>query len=181
MYGLEKDDKPVHLNVNFGLRRRLGVFENFIGSANMMADVASTCSQVCKISLATKAAEIRSILSKFDASTLAAYLHSAAYEASAQRLWQAFLGKWHILATSWVHSNVPDLEFGFESPLGYVEPSMPNVDGLVAVIEAPAWLPKGKGKGLWSDNGVDGSISLEVDAMKRLLVDAHLWKHGTKY
>lgn len=51
---------------------------------------------------------------------------------------------------------------------------MPPFDGLAEIMEAPGEL-KGKEGGSWIDDGVDVSLFLEAEAMKRLLEDEGLW------
>jgi len=51
---------------------------------------------------------------------------------------------------------------------------MPPFDGLVEIMEAPGEA-KTKTGGSWIDDGVDVSIYLETNAMKRLLTSKSLW------
>ena len=60
----------------------------------------------------------------FDAPAIGSFLHDAAFEISPQRLWRCFLGKKHILQTSWIQSGFQDVDFvGVGGPgLRYVRP-----------------------------------------------------------
>jgi len=188
--GLEHDEETVHLDISFGLRSRLSpaLPDAFLGSPVMLADVSSSGREASMESPAAMASRIRSTLARFNSSTLSAHLHDAAYEASPQRLWQAFLGRRHVLVTSWVHSRVYEVDFGTALPPRYVEAVMPSMDGCVQLMEAaPVESSKevlGSSRDLkklnhWCDNGVDVSIHLESKAMERLLKDPLLRKYSS--
>jgi hypothetical protein len=120
---------------------------------------------------------IRSHLGLFTPNAIAAHLHDAAFEVSPQRIWQTFLGRKHILQTTWVGAGANDVDFvgsrgpGKEAPkLRYVQPEMGG-DGLVLVAES---IGEEKG-GHWSQNGADVIIYLPRDVMGRLDKDPDLW------
>jgi hypothetical protein len=104
---------------------------------------------------------------------IAAHLHSLAYETCPQRIWQAFLGSRHLLVTSWARAGVYDVDFGLnDSPrIRYAEGVIPDLDGCVLIKEAPPSPNAESSGGSWTDNGVDVSIHLRAEDMKRLIVD----------
>ena len=152
-----------YLDLTIGLRPRLSLPSNFLGSPIMIAAVPWTLSS-SNPSLSALASSIRSILQKFTPSSIGAILHDAAFEVSPQRLWRAFLGPKHILQTTWVQSGFQDINFiGEGGPeLRYVQPEMGG-DGLLLVMEA-----LGSEKGHWTANGVDVHVFLEKETMMRV-------------
>jgi hypothetical protein len=162
-----------YLDLTMGLRPRLSLPRNFLGSPIMIAAIPWTITDSIT-SLTTLAARIRSTLQKFIPSAIGACLHDAAFEVSPQRLWRAFLGEKHVLQTSWIQSRFQEVTFLGESgpKLRYVQPEMGG-DGLLLVMEA-----LGEEKGHWSANGVDINVYLEATAMERLLEDPSLWGEG---
>ena len=110
--------------------------------------------------------QLNTILSQlFQIDQISAYLHDVAYEASPQRVWQAFLGTQHTLVTSWQQLRAYEVYFGHtlaSTPklARYVQGVMPRMDGLVQVMDI-------------GDSGdFDISLSLETSAMARLLRDS---------
>lgn len=171
-----------YLDITLGLRSRLSLSQNFLGSPIMIAAVPfivpSMTSQYPPLS--ETASLIRSYLQIFTPSAIGAYLHDSAFEVSPQRLWRAFLGKKHILQTTWVGSGAYEVDFvgcstsGNEPPkLRYVQPEMGG-DGLVLVMEG---LGDEKG-GHWTQNGADVIIYLASNVIKRLESDPGLWGEG---
>jgi hypothetical protein len=144
----------------------------------MIAAIPSTTPSppIAYPSVATVASTIRSTLEIFTPSALGALLHDTAFEVSPQRLWRAFLGKKHILQTTWVGAGAGELDFiGEGGPkLRFIKPEMGG-DGLVLVIEG-----LGGKKGHWTANGVDVMVYLEKRAMERLLEDPGLWGKGVR-
>ncbi|RFU29809.1 hypothetical protein B7463_g6526, partial [Scytalidium lignicola] len=182
------------LNLTFGLRARFEPHlpESFLGSPIMLAAVShiisssytsdSSGAQDANKEISTLASKIRSTLQVFTPAALSSHLHDAAFEVCPQRLWQGFLGKKHTLVTSWVYTGAYDVLFareedwGSDGALRYVEPLMPNMDGLLEIMEAGASGKSSEGGRHWTDNGVDVSIYLENGTMKRLLSDELLWR-----
>lgn len=162
-----------YLDLTFGLRPRLSLPLNFLGSPIMIAAIPLTTPSppIAYPSIATVASTIRSTLEIFTPSALGALLHDTAFEVSPQRLWRAFLGKKHILQTTWVGAGAGELDFiGEGGPkLRFIKPEMGG-DGLVLIIEG-----LGEKKGHWTANGVDVMVYLEKGAMERLLEDPGLW------
>lgn len=171
-----------YLNITLGLRPRLSLPQNFLGSPIMIAAIPTIIpSSVSRYpSLSEIASLIRSHLQIFTPSVIGAFLHDSAFEVSPQRLWRAFLGKKHVIQTTWVGAGAYDVDFvGVSSSskdppkLRYVEPEMGG-DGLVLVIEG---LGENKG-GHWTQNGADVVIYLQKDVMDRLESDPCLWGDG---
>ena len=173
---LNSPETQTYLNMTFGIRPRLSppLPENFLGSPILIAAIPSPSSSSTEETLLSQSAkQIRSTLQKFTPSAISAHLHDAAFEYCPQRIWQAFLGRKHVLLTTWLYLGVHDVDFvGKGGPeLRFVESVMPSCDGLVQIMEAPGE----KGDGHWSRNGVDVSLFLEKGAMERLLGDEMLW------
>ena len=177
--GLENDSHQVHINVSFGFRNRLSppLPDRFLGSPIIMGHVSSSGSEACKETLSPMAHNIRSTLAKFDALALAAVLHDSAYELSPQRLWRAFLGKRHIIMTSWVHQHVYDVDFGTGQPPRYMGAVIPLMDGIVQVTEAAPKLRKDGKSSHWADDGVDFSLRLEKEVLERIVKDPWLRRY----
>lgn len=162
-----------YLDLTMGLRPRLSLPQNFLGSPIMIAAVPWTLTSTLP-TLSSLASTIRSTLLKFTPSAIGACLHDAAFEVSPQRLWRAFLGRKHILQTTWVQSGFQNVDFvGEQGPeLRYVQPEMGG-DGLLLVMEA-----LGGEKGHWTANGVDVNVFLEKEVMEKMLQDPMLWGQG---
>ena len=171
-----------YLDLTIGLRSRLSLPENFLGSPILIAAIPtvipSTASQYPKLS--EIASRIRSYLQIFTPNAIGAFLHDSAFEISPQRLWRAFLGKKHILQTTWVGAGACYVDFvghsrtGTEPPtLRYVQPEMGG-DGLVLVMEG---LGEKEG-GHWTQNGADIILYLTSDVAERLEKDPGLWGEG---
>jgi hypothetical protein len=173
-----------YIDVTLGLRPRLSLPHNFLGSPIMIAAIPiitppSSASQYPP--LYEIASRIRGYLEVFTTSAIGAFLHDSAFEVSPQRLWQAFLGKKHILQTTWVGAGVYDVNFvasgsSDKGPkLRFVQPEMGG-DGLVLVMEG---LGEEKG-GHWSQNGADVIIYLAKDVIERMDSDPALWGDGAQ-
>ncbi|KAH8820850.1 transferase family-domain-containing protein [Xylogone sp. PMI_703] len=183
----------VFLDLTFGLRSRLDppLPESFLGSPIMLTAIPHITSSSYSSKnpvhggadeeIANLASKIRTTLEVFNSSAISAHLHDAAFEACPQRLWQACLGRKHILLTSWIYTGAYDVIFTPEDPevngraLRYVEPLMPCMDGLVEIMEAGTSTQGNQGKRHWTADGVDVSVYLEDGAMKKLLSDELLW------
>jgi hypothetical protein len=155
--------------------------EDFLGSPIIMMNIELPGSEVgCEqTSNATSAMvaitrKIRHTISTVsDPANLADHLHSVAYEKSPQRIWQAFLGRRHILVTTWARAGIYDVDFGLGSRIRYTDGIVPNLDGCVLIKEAPP--PSGQflsGSRLsWTGSGVDISVHICTEDMERLLKD----------
>jgi hypothetical protein len=178
---LGKDDGPVHCDLVLGLRSAFNLSEDFLGSPIIMMNIELPGSEVgCEqTSNATSAIiaitrKIRHTISTVsDPANLADHLHSAAYEKSPQRIWQAFLGRRHILVTTWARAGIYDVDFGLGSRIRYADGIVPNLDGCVLIKEAPP--PSGlflsESRLSWTGRGVDISIHICTEDMERLVKD----------
>ncbi|CAN9198940.1 unnamed protein product [Alternaria alternata] len=187
---LGKDDGPVHCDLVLGLRSAFNLGEDFLGSPIIMMNIELPGSEVGReqTSNATSAMvaitrKIRHTISTInDPANLADHLHSAAYEKSPQRIWQAFLGRRHILVTTWARAGIYDVDFGLASRIRYADGIVPNLDGCVLIKEAPP--PSGQflsGSRLsWTGSGVDISVHIRTQDMERLLKDPLLLPHLDK-
>ncbi|KAH6674433.1 transferase family-domain-containing protein [Halenospora varia] len=166
---------PTWLDMSFGLRARVNppLPPSFLGSPILAAAIRyPNTSPSGPVQLSAVATQIRKTIAEFTPDAVSAILHDSAFEVSPQRLWRCFLGKKHVMLTTWLYLGLEEVDFvGTGGPrLRYVGPVMPPCDGLVDVLET-----LGEAKGHWSSNGVDVSVFLEKNAMDRLLVDSMLW------
>ncbi|KAH6622418.1 transferase [Boeremia exigua] len=178
---LGKDDGPVHCDLVLGIRPAFKLGEDFLGSPIVMMNVELPGSEVgyeqssdAAAGMVPIARKIRHTISTVsDPANLADHLHSAAYEKSPQRIWQAFLGRRHILVTTWARAGIYDVDFGLGSRIRYADGIVPNLDGIVLIKEAPPTSGESSSgsRPSWTDNGVDVSVHICTEAMERLLKD----------
>ncbi|KAK2690438.1 hypothetical protein QWA68_011232 [Fusarium oxysporum] len=170
--GLENDTDPIHCNLVYGVRSSFQLEKDFPGSPVVMMNIELPASEVTNpSSISTVATQVRNTLKTIsDPSNMAAHLHSLAFEKSPQRIWQAFLGRRHILVTTWARAGIYDIDFGVGSACRYAEGVVPEMDGNVLIREAPG--PPVK---YWTDNGVDVSIHIRTEDMQRLIRDPLLF------
>ncbi|KZL81257.1 transferase family protein [Colletotrichum incanum] len=179
--GIGKDDGPVYCNLALGVRSAFKLGEDFIGSPIMMMNVELPYSQVSCVesgnttgAMVYIARKIRDTISRINnPSSLADHLHSVAYEKSPQRIWQAFLGRRHIVVTTWARAGIYDVNFGLGSRVRYADSVVPNLDSSIVIKEAPS-SPREFFSGTrpsWTDSGVDISVHIATDDMERLLKD----------
>ncbi|KAK3325988.1 transferase family protein [Apodospora peruviana] len=175
--GLGNDTNPVHCDLTLGLRPVLQLGNSFMGSPIILMNAEMTGAEVAReggISLVARCLR-ETIIKMSDKAGLAAHLHSVAFEKSPQRIWNAFLGRRHILVTTWARSGIYELDFGFGSVIRYADGIVPNMDGCILIKEAPPSCQKeatsSGGKPAWTDNGVDITVPLRAEDMERLLQD----------
>jgi hypothetical protein len=170
-------DSEVHCDVTIGLRTRVEppLPPSSLGSpllnvyTTLPWSVASSATALPRI-----ASSIKATLSCFTPAAVAALIYATAYELAPQRLWHAFLGRQHLIVTSWAHTGLYKCDFGTGEKPGYVHPIMPFVDGCMQVMEArPTGVETPTKK--WYEAGVDVAIYLEKEAMGRLVKDEHIW------
>ncbi|KAF2625641.1 transferase [Macroventuria anomochaeta] len=178
---LGKDDGPVHCDLVLGVRYAFKLGENFMGSPIIMMNVELPGSEIgykqssnATSAMVPIARKIRHIISTVsDPANLADHLHSAAYEKSPQRIWQAFLGRRHILVTTWARAGIYDVDFGLGSRIRYADGVVPNLDGNILIKEAPPSSGEflSGSRPSWTDSGVDISVHICAEDMERLLMD----------
>lgn len=167
------------MDLTIGLRPRLGLPQNFLGSPIFLLAIPSLPSDheddKQTPTLSATATHIRTHLNMFSRPAIAALLHDAAFEVSPQRLWRACLGREHVLQTSWVNSGFQEVDFVGEGgvKLRFVMPEMGG-DGLLLLMEG---LGDEKGE-RWTRNGVDALVFFEEGCMERLVEDRKLWGKG---
>ncbi|KAF5544030.1 hydroxycinnamoyl-CoA shikimate quinate hydroxycinnamoyltransferase [Fusarium phyllophilum] len=170
--GLENDTDSIHCDLVYGVRSSFQLKEDSLGSPVVMMNIELPACEVSNPSSITQVAtQVRKTLKTIsDPFNMAAHLHSLAFEKSPQRIWQAFLGRRHILVTTWARAGIYDVDFGFGSMCRYAEGVVPETDGNVLIKEASG--PLGK---YWTDNGVDVSIHIRTEDMERLITDPLLF------
>jgi hypothetical protein len=175
---IEEDKVHACISISLRPRARLDLGDAFIGSPIQIAAVALPVSDFAGHEMqASIASTIRTTLATLDRGALQAQVHSLAYEASPQRIWQAFLGRKHIIFTSWVKEGAYDVDFGHGQAL-WMEPVMNDMDGIVVACEASDRRQRERdytkpiaSNGKWFEHGVDVSIHLERKALQVLLED----------
>lgn len=190
-------EELVHCDLVYGVRERLSLGDDFLGSPLVMLDISAKASSSpsSTTDLGQLATLIRETIQKVSTDDIRAHLYSVAYEDSPQRLWQAFLGKRHILVTSWVQTDVYKVDFGAGMVPRYVEAIMPDLDGIVQVITGPRGggvrdeeeeeaygkmeeegdRRRTRARKTWYRDGVNISVHICSDAMEKLLKDPHLF------
>ncbi|EFR05475.1 transferase [Nannizzia gypsea CBS 118893] len=174
------DNRPVHCDLVYGVRPAFKLDKSFMGSPIIMVNVEMSASKPPALqAIAQRIRQTITDISQPD--LLAAHLHSVAYEESPQRIWQAFLGRRHILVTTWARAGIYEVDFGFSSSsapsIRYAEGVVPDMDGNVLIKEAPP-LKKtdlSDGRSSWTADGVDVSLRLRAEDMDRLLQDPLLF------
>lgn len=174
--GLQDDQDSVHCDLVLGTRPAFQLGSSFLGSPTMMLNIEMTASNVASgKALGPVANRIRETLSTVnDPKRLATHLHSIAYEKSPQRIWQAFLGRRHILVTTWARSGVYGVDFGLGSRIRYADGVVPCLDGCILIVDGPPTEPTPtldpEARG-WTEDGVDVTLPLRCEDMHRLLQD----------
>ncbi|KAF4416195.1 Hydroxycinnamoyl-Coenzyme A shikimate quinate hydroxycinnamoyltransferase [Fusarium acutatum] len=112
--GLENETDSIHCDLVYGVRSSFHLKEDFLGSPVVMMNIELPAREVANPSSITQVAtQVRNTLKTIsDPSNMAAHLHSLAFEKSPQRIWQAFLGRRHILLTTWARAGIYDVDFG---------------------------------------------------------------------
>lgn len=184
---LQDDPGPVHCDLVYGLRPALQLGPAFIGSPIIMINVEMSGVDVAAGGkeglLQPIAQKIRKTIHQVSRPmALAAHLHTLAYEKSPQRIWQAFLGRRHILVTTWARAGLYDIDFGLGESIQYADGVVPDMDGDVVIKEAPPKKAKNtssenESKRSWTGNGVDISVHVRDQDMERLMKDPYLFPH----
>jgi hypothetical protein len=171
-----KPDEQSFLDMTFGLRTRLDLPARFLGSPLRQIAVSGNPS----LSSSSLSRSIRSTLQRLDdKKACSALLHDLAYDATGQNIWATFLGRRHLLCTSWTRLGVYDVDFGCGSKPEYVDAFMPASDGLLQIMEArpsstataKESLGEGQGGSPWWKDGASVSLHLAEETMARLIAD----------
>ncbi|KAH7176747.1 transferase family protein [Dactylonectria macrodidyma] len=180
---LKEDTGPVHCDLVLGVRPAFQLGDAFVGSPVIMMNVEMPGMEVAATTGSRHDAEsvllwpiaqrVRDTIRRIgDPVHLAAHLHRLAYEKSPQRVWQAFLGRRHILVTSWARAGIYDVDFGLGSSIRYADGVVPDMDGNILIKEAPPSLDAASSSPQsWTGNGVDVSVHICAEDMQRLLQD----------
>ncbi|KAL4775413.1 hypothetical protein BDW60DRAFT_214685 [Aspergillus nidulans var. acristatus] len=129
------------------------------------------------------ATKIRSSISLYYPDNLKARLHDLCFEVTSQRLWEAYLGRRHVIFTSWAHLSLYEVDFGgSRGRPRFVEPYMPVLDGLLCLMDGRPGQKDKEGNRNWCDDGVDVAVSdtemsfsFATEAMERSRDDPELW------
>lgn len=159
------------LDMTFGFRSRLDLPARFLGSPLRQIAVTGSPGQP----LTSSANSIRSTLKRLDdPEACKALLHDLAYDTTGQNIWATFLGRRHLLCTSWTRLGVYDVDFGSGGKPRYVDAFMPASDGLLQIMEAS---PMSTGEDImpenrsWWKDGASVSLHLAEETMARLIAD----------
>jgi hypothetical protein len=177
--GLQEDGDPIHCDLVLGTRPAFQLDDSFIGSPTMMLNIEMPATEIASgKALPSIAHRIRSTISTVNnPQRLASHLHSIAFEESPQRIWQAFLGRRHILVTTWARAGLYNVDFGLGSRIRYADGVVPCLDGCILIVDsAPVGdaAATGSSRREWTENGVDVTIPLRAGDMRRLLGDGLL-------
>lgn len=171
-------DEESFLDMTFGLRTRLDLPARFLGSPLRQIAVPGNPS----LSSSSLSRSIRSTLQRLDdKKACSALLHDLAYDTTGQNIWATFLGRRHLLCTSWTRLGVYDVDFGCGNKPEYVDAFMPASDGLLQIMEArPSSTAKAtasmtaeeeRGSTCWWKDGASVSLHLAEETMARLIAD----------
>lgn len=176
-YSPENKDGKVHADIAIGLRKRIDppLPDGFVGSPLSQIGVSMPANEACSIDcVATMANEIRKTSSTMTPDLVAAHIYGVMQELTPQRVWQVFLGRRHVLVTSWVHTGVYKVNFGGQCGPRYVHAIMPAIDGCVQIMEgSPIGKPDPQ-EGNWYDDGVNVNVYLAATVMAKFLEDPEL-------
>ncbi|GFZ48339.1 hypothetical protein JCM24511_06087 [Saitozyma sp. JCM 24511] len=180
----------VHLDMSLGLRNRLtpALPPAFLGSPIINLTASLQTSSL----LSSLPAAARSIRSTIISSIpfLPALIHHEAFALDPIREWNAFMGKEHLMVTSWLGIGAGEVDFG-DGPAEWVCADMWPIDGLVVLMDkgtGRGWSEPRKtrgedgrigsgerlGNGRWHDNGVTIRLVLTEDDMAAVLADPDL-------
>ncbi|PIL28905.1 hypothetical protein GSI_08951 [Ganoderma sinense ZZ0214-1] len=180
---LERDQELVNLITTIGLRPRISppLPNTFIGSCLTNASTSLTGEEVASSStaaLSRAAAAIRATSASFNPETVGALLHHHAYEVNPQRTWRAFLGRRHVIVTSWLGNDPYGIDFGGGASPRFVDPMLPNIDGCVLVIEAAPFASNNGEEWRWYNKEVCVSLHVLKEVLANLRKDPELRKYA---
>ncbi|PYI02044.1 hypothetical protein BO78DRAFT_326101, partial [Aspergillus sclerotiicarbonarius CBS 121057] len=171
-------DAVVYLTYALGLRNRMNppLPSQFLGSPTVSAAIAWPAGRVWEASLPDLARHIRATVAQFTPDRIAAYLHVKLHQQCPHRYWPAFMGRGHLMATSWVGTRLYDVDLGMGRPR-FVKAVLPRLDGMLHLMEGAPCSPVDSNQSThWTRHGVDVMLHLEAAAMDRLLRDPLLWR-----
>jgi hypothetical protein len=185
-----KNEGLVHLDMSLGLRNRLtpALPPTFLGSPIINLTASLQTSSLLS-SLPAAARGIRgTIISSIH--LLPSLIHHEAFALDPIREWNAFMGKEHLMVTSWLGIGAGEVEFG-DGPAEWVCADMWPIDGLVVLMDkgtGRGWSkpreargqegrtrPRERtGDGRWHENGLTIRLVLTEDVMEAVLADPDL-------
>ncbi|PYH89585.1 hypothetical protein BO71DRAFT_487835 [Aspergillus ellipticus CBS 707.79] len=147
--GQEPDlNEIIYLTYALGIRKRVhpALPERSMGSPTISAAIPGSPSQVCGGGeLAHLAKHIRAMVKEFTPGRVAGYLGMKMQQQCPHRYWPAFMGRRHLMATSWVGTRLYEVDFGNGGP-GFVKAVFARVDGIMQLMEGR---PGGAMRELW--------------------------------
>ncbi|KAI4203133.1 MAG: hypothetical protein LQ348_001433 [Seirophora lacunosa] len=119
---------PIFLNFAFNFRPRMSppLPSTLLGVPACMIHAASTASRAHDHEPRSLALAIRTAIRSMNAETIPVFLHEVAHHVDAQRYWQLFGGKHHVMVTSWLQHGMCEVDFGAGRRPRFVEALMPG-------------------------------------------------------
>jgi hypothetical protein len=141
VYGLQDDPASIHCDLVLGTRPAFQLDSSFAGSPTMMLNIEMPASAVssARVGQSTGSGRASHPLDPINLQhqqRLAAHLHSIAFERSLQRIWQTFLGRRHILVTTWARASLYDVDFSLGSWIRYADGVVPCLDDCTLIVNS---------------------------------------------
>ncbi|KAL8902630.1 MAG: hypothetical protein Q9207_004530 [Kuettlingeria erythrocarpa] len=119
---------PIFLNFAFNFRPRMSppLPSTLLGVPACMIHAAGNASSAHGHETRSLALAIRKAIRSMNAETIPVFLHEVAHHVDAQRYWQLFGGKHHVMVTSWLQHGMCEIDFGVGRRPRFVEALMPG-------------------------------------------------------
>ncbi|KAL8847072.1 MAG: hypothetical protein Q9221_007859 [Calogaya cf. arnoldii] len=120
---------PIFLNFAFNFRSRMSppLPSSLLGVPACMIHATSHASSAHGHEKPRALAlAIRSAIKSMNAETIPVFLHEVAHHVDAQRYWQLFGGRHHVMVTSWLQHGMCEVDFGAGRRPRFVEALMPG-------------------------------------------------------
>lgn len=119
---------PIFLNFAFNFRPRMTppLPASLLGVPACMIHAASHASRAQDRDTRALAVAIRAAINRMHGGTIPLFLHEVAHQVDAQRVWQLFGGRHHVMATSWLQHGMCEVDFGAGARPRFVEALMPG-------------------------------------------------------
>ncbi len=105
---------PIVLNFAFNFRPRMTppLPASLLGVPACMVYATSRASRAQDRDTRALAVAIRAAINRMNGETIPLLLHEVAHQVDAQRMWQLFGGRHHVMVTSWLHHGMCEVDFG---------------------------------------------------------------------